>query len=410
MYRVLVVGGGASGMLAAIAAARHGADVTLIEKKDDLGKKILATGNGRCNMSNLNALNYGYNKNQSFVSSVLSLFNIKDTLTFFEELGLMHKIESEGRVYPYSNQAMAVLNVLKMEIERFNIKIISSTAVKEIKTYCDNMFSTYLENGLNIESEKVILACGGNAGPQYGSNGEGYHIAESLGHKVKTVKPALVQVLHNEWYVKKLKGVRVRGSVTLESDENIVKTEEGEIQFTEDGLSGICIFNLSREVNESLESKKSCNIIIDICPDIKEECLIDILKQRRDFSYDKKAKKFLIGMVNDKLNTVVLALAGIDCHKSCSELTNKELLQLKNILKEWKVPIVATRSWKHAQVTSGGVDIGEIHPDTLESKKVKGFYFAGELIDVDGLCGGYNLQWAWSSGYIAGKSAAEACF
>ncbi|MCG8483624.1 MAG: NAD(P)/FAD-dependent oxidoreductase [Clostridia bacterium] len=396
-------------MTAAIAAARHGANVTLIEKMDDVGKKILATGNGRCNMSNINAQEYGYNKNKSFVSSALSQFNVEDTLTFFEALGLMHKVEAEGRVYPYSNQAAAVLDVLKMEIERLYIHVLPGSTVKTIKNRADTFF-TYLKDGSILESEKVILACGGMAGPQYGCNGDGYPIAESIGHNIKTPKPALVQVVHNEWYVKKLKGVRVKGSVSLECNEKVIKIQSGEIQFTEDGLSGICIFDISGEVNNSLDLGKSCSIIIDIFSDITDENLIEILKKRREFCYSKPVEDFLIGMVNNRLAPVLLKLSDVDHHKNCSELTNKELYRLKNVLKKWKVPVVATRSWKHAQVTSGGVDIREINPNTLESKLTEGLYFAGELIDVDGLCGGYNLQWAWSSGYLAGKSAAEACF
>lgn len=409
MYRVLVIGGGASGMIAAIAAARHGADVTLIEKMDDLGKKILATGNGRCNMSNMNALEYGYNKNKSLVSSVLPQFSVEDTLTLFEEMGMMHRVETEGRVYPYPNQAAAVLNVLKMEIERLYIKVLVSSTVKCIQNI-EGTFWTYLKDDTVIESEKVIIACGGMAGPQYGSNGDGYQIAQSLGHEIQTPRPALVQVVHQEWYVKKLKGVRVKGCVSLESNGHIIKTGKGEIQFTEDGLSGICIFDLSSDINEQLNLDKSCYIIMDIFEDIADEQLINILKRRRDFSYNKDVEEFLIGMVNNRLISVLLKLSNIDSHKKCSELTNKELHQLKNILKKWKVPVVATRSFKHAQVTSGGIDIKEMNPNTLESKLNTGLYFAGEVIDVDGLCGGYNLQWAWSSGYLAGKSAAEACF
>lgn len=407
VYDVIVIGGGASGLISAISAARHGAKVVIIEKTDRIGRKLLATGNGRCNMSNTNIADYKYNSdNSNFPLNILMHFNVDDTLGFFNELGILHRIESEGRVYPFSEQAAAVLDVLLMEVNRLNIDILYDSPVKNIDKK-NNIF--YVNTPTKtVSSQKVIIACGGMAGHQYGADGSGYIIAQKFGHRIITPNPALVQILSNQWYNKRLKGVRVKGQASLVCDGEKVKNAKGEIQFNEDGISGICIFDLSRDLHEYINCGKKCFINIDMFPDYTYEDVIDILEARLTHSPNKTIEEFLIGLINKKLISVILKLSGIkDMTLKASRISQASLAEIAKLLKGWEIPVSGTRSWEHAQVTAGGVDTREIDEETLESRKISGLYFAGEIMDVDGICGGYNLQWAWSSGYIAGKNAAN---
>lgn len=405
--KVVVIGGGASGLIAAISAAKKGADVTIVEKMDRVGKKILATGNGRCNMTNMNSyISYYYGAEPSFISSVLSLFNVDRTIQLFKELGILHKVESEGRVYPYSDQASSVLDVLRMEVERLNIDVVYGNSVCKIERKKDG-FHVYLDSNSAITADRVIIACGGNAGPQYGSSGDGFKLAKSLGHTIVVPRPALVQILSDQWFFKRLKGIRVKGKVFLKYNNKILREERGEIQFTEDGLSGICIFDLSRDVHINKDKKQRHSIIIDLFPEDTADDLKEMLQMRVAYSPQKTIEEFFIGMINKRLIPVILKLSDIhNISECCEKLNDKALDKLVHTLKEWEVPVIGTRTWQHAQVTAGGVSAYEINPETLESLLVPRVYFAGEVIDVDGKCGGYNLQWAWSSGYVAGKNSA----
>lgn len=406
--QIAVIGGGASGLVAAISAARQGAHVIIVEKMNKLGKKILATGNGRCNMTNqhCHVLEH-YKGNQTFIEKVFDQFNVNDTLFFFEELGILHKTESAGRVYPFSDQAASVLDVFRMELERLNVKVLCETSVNKIEKE-NNSYVIHCEKNRDIQADKVILACGGKAGSQFGSSGEGYVLTKSFGHAVIKPRPALVQVISEEWFNKKLKGVRAKGKVSLTCNGNILSYAYGEIQFTEDGFSGICVFDISRDVNVCLGKRQKCSIILDLFPDYHFKDIETMLQMRVAYAYEKTIEDFLVGMMNNKLIPVVLKLSGIsDTSRHCASLSAKQLKQIASLLKNWEIPVKRTRSWEHAQVTAGGVSTKEINPSTLESEKAAGLYFTGEIIDVDGICGGYNLQWAWSTGYIAGKHAAQ---
>ncbi len=408
MNQIVIIGGGASGLVAAIGAARKGANVVIVDKRDRIGRKILATGNGRCNMTNVNChgQNY-YESDPLFISKVLKNFSVEETINFFEELGILHKVESEGRVYPFSDQAASVLDVLRMEIDKLKIEVVYNKPVIKIEKTVKG-FKLFLGKETVLEAAEIIMACGGKAGPQFGCHGDGFKLAQSLGHKVVTPHPALVQVLSNEWYNKRVKGIRVKGCVKLQCDNEIMATQKGEIQFTEDGLSGICIFDLSREVNGCIKKNKKCSILIDLFPEYTHNDLIKRIQGRLSYSNSKTIEELLIGMINKGLIPVVLKLSDIkETRENCSKLTPQQINGLVHTLKEWKVPVLGTRSWEHAQVTAGGISTDEIDADTMESLKVPGLFFAGEIIDVDGICGGYNLQWAWSTGYIAGENAAK---
>lgn len=406
--KIIIVGGGASGIVAAIAAARTGAQVMILEKMDRIGKKILATGNGRCNFTNINCRPADLNSQlEGFPQEVLTKFGVEQTMAFFNELGILPRVESEGRAYPLSEQASSVLDVLRMELDRLKIKVVCSSPVNLIERKKEG-FSVYTEDGTQYKCNTIILATGGKAGAQYGCHGDGYSIAQKFGHSLALPRPALVQLLSNEWFFKRVKGVRTKGEVQLICDGKEVERERGEIQFTEDGLSGICIFNLSYQAGACIEQKGKCVICIDFFPDNSFEDLKDMLYKRAEVSSHKSAEEFLIGMLNKKLIPVILKVTGIkDPAQPCDLLKTKELDKITEILKGWPIPIQKLNTWKDAQVTAGGINSNEIDPSTLESKIVRGLYFCGEVLDVNGRCGGYNLQWAWSSGYVAGTEAAK---
>lgn len=377
---VTVIGAGPAGMTAAICAARQGAGVRLIEKNKILGRKLLATGNGRCNLTNMNSP------------------DAEKTLCFFAELGLLTRSEEEGRVYPYSEQAAAVQEALTGEMEAVGVEVLCEHEVKSVEK-TETGFQIVTDRSRFL-SDAIIVASGGKAGPQYGSTGDGYRIAKAFGHTIIRLMPSLVQLVSDAPYFKSLKGVRAKGKAELLRDGLTVDAETGEIQFAEDGLSGICIFNLSREY------VRGDMIKIDLFPKYGEENLEDIILKRKKTLENRRMPDFFGGILHKKLIPVVLAELALAENRKAAELKPEEVKKIVKLLKGWTIPVTGTKGWKEAQVTAGGVDLAEIDPDTMESKLVPGLYFAGEILNVDGKCGGYNLQWAWTSGMAAGKSAA----
>lgn len=394
---ITVIGGGPAGMTAAISAARQGTGkVRLIEKNGILGRKLLATGNGRCNLTNTNCR------------------DAEETLRFFGELGLLTRVEAEGRVYPYSEQAAAVREALISELKHRKVEILCDLEVKAIeKTDAGTgsgssgpgksgaSFRIIAEND-SFFADAVILAAGGKAGPQYGSTGDGYRFAKAFGHNVVSIRPSLVQMVSGEPFFKALKGVRAKGQAELLRGERVMDRETGEIQFAEDGLSGICIFNLSREY------VRGDIIRIDFFPEYRPEDLNNILTDKAKALKERRMKEFFNGILHNKLIPVVLAVLSWEESKKADDLSREEIEKAVQLLKGWKISVTGTKGWKEAQVTAGGIDLGEINRDTMESLLAPNLYFAGELLNVDEKCGGYNLQWAWTSGLTAGKSAAMA--
>jgi len=375
-------------MAAAVSAARLGTGrVLIIEKNDILGRKLLATGNGRCNLTNV------------------SCPDAEETIRFFSGLGLLTRTEEEGRVYPYSEQAAAVREALIGELNNLKVIIRCGIEVKAVEKAEGSGFRIITE-GDSLYSDAVILSTGGKAGPQYGSTGDGYRFARAFGHKVVSVRPSLVQMVSAEPFFKSLKGVRAKGRAVLcRTDQasgcgQAVDREDGEIQFTEEGLSGICIFNLSRSY------VRGDYIKIDLFPDFDGEALWEILTKRAEALKGRSLTEFFTGIMHLKLVPVILNLLSLDGDRKAASLTDAELSEAVRLLKGWEIPVTGTKGWKEAQVTAGGVDLAEINRDTMESLYVPNLYFTGELLDVDGKCGGYNLQWAWISGLAAGRSAA----
>ena len=405
--RVAIIGGGAAGLMAAIEAAKNGAEVCIYEKLNRVGKKILATGNGRCNYTNINTSIRDYHgQNLSFVEDIINSFNVRSTLDFFEDIGIYPRIEDNGKVFPYSLQASSVLDNLRYEANKYNIREIVECNVKSLRKN-KGQFDIITDDKI-YNADKVIICTGGRAGSQYGCTGDGYKLAEMFGHKIVNTFPALVQLKLNANYLKKISGVKFEGVISSYTNMNIIREEEGEILFTDYGISGPPILQISRETIKHLYDKQKVYISIDMFPNFDNKMLYDLLSERFIKLKNKTIEESFNGLINKKLIPVILSLALNEYkEEKCTKLNKKDIYSIVNILKEWKIEVVGHNDWQQAQTTAGGISIGDINNKTLESKKESGLYFAGEILDVDGDCGGFNLQWAWSSGYIAGYYASK---
>lgn len=407
-YDVIIIGAGASGLVAAIAAAGKGRSVLVLEKNSKAGKKILATGNGKCNFTNLYQAPECYRSNNSgFATKVLSGFNLDKTLKFFERLGIYPK-ERNGYVYPFSEQAASVVSVLLMECERLHVKIICNEKVKAVR---QPDFTVITENTEGKETiyhgKKLIIAAGGCASPKLGSDGSGYILAKSFGHTIIKPLPALVSLKSPDKFLKTVSGVRLQARVTAYAGSKILSQEEGEIIFTDYGISGICVMQLSRFVAKALDRGENVFLSLDFFREHTDEELNNLLSARCSNHPERTLEQMMTGLFNNKLNYIILKEAGLDPELACKKATKAGIVKLVSQIKNFRIRINDTNSFEFAQVTAGGVSTDEINPATMESRKKKNLYFAGEIVDVDGTCGGYNLQWAWSSGYLAGTSAAE---
>ena len=403
--RIAIVGGGASGMMAAISAAEHGAEVWIYESKDRLGKKILATGNGKCNFTNLVQEDSCYRgKDSSFSKCIREAFTVEQTLDFFKKIGIEPKVKN-GYVYPNSEQAASVADALVMELRAKRVKVVQEQ-VYSIKGE-EGAFLVKSENGLN-EFDKVILCCGSPAGMKNPKDFSGYSLAERFGHHITELIPALVQLRCKEKWFKTISGVRTEGVVTVYENGKEIATEKGELLFAEYGLSGIPVFQVSRFAGEALNRGSKVLCKIDLLPGYTKEELEKLLLNRFETLKNRTAEELLVGLHNHKVNYVLLKELGIDPVADSKKAYQKDdFSKFAALYKELSCQVTELNPFANAQVCAGGVDTSEIDNQTMESKLVKGLYFAGELVDVDGTCGGYNLQWAWSSGYVAGKYAAQ---
>lgn len=404
---VIIIGGGAAGMIAAISAKRQGARVTILEKNPRVGKKILVTGNGRCNFTNINTdIEYYNGKNPKFAYSALSQFDPYTTINFFEKLGIAHKVEECGKVFPMSDQASSVLDVLLYELNNIGVDIICNAHVKNILKK-DNVFKVELKDKSPIKGDSIIISTGGKAMPSTGSDGSGFKLAKNLGHNIINIFPALVQLKLEGSFFNQIQGVKLVGTAELLHKNNTLAMDRGDILFTNYGISGPPILQLSRKAGELLQKGEKPILKISIIDTMSREELRHYMTQRFKNSTKKTVEFSLVGLINKRLIPVLLREAEIDnTKKLVSNLSSKERESIIHILTDWRFNIRGTKSWPSAQVTAGGVDTDEIDPSTLESKLVKNLFFAGEVIDIDGLCGGFNLQWAWSSGFVAGRCAA----
>ncbi len=400
-----IIGAGAAGLMAAVTAAGCGASVTLFEGNDKVGKKLLVTGNGKCNFTNLLMSPECYNEtSREFVNKALNIFDEKATIDFFEKAGMLSK-DKNGYVYPYSEQAQAVQDIFIMECRKHDVKLEKGAIIERISEKGSGFTIGY--NDKNMYFDKVIIACGGMASAKSGSDGNGYALAEGFGHKLVKPVPSLVQLKGSDKYFKELAGVRCECSISFMINDKVIGSEVGEVQFADYGLSGIPVFQFSGRVARALTENKRCKAVIDFLPVVTKEELIKLLNNRKKQSNDKTIMEFMIGFFNWNINKVIIKRAGLNSSKSASSLTNADINKLAEYIKNFDATITDTNGFDRAQVTSGGVMLSEINADTMESRLKKGLYFAGEIMDVDGRCGGYNLQWAWTSGHIAGRAAAN---
>ncbi|MDY0294858.1 MAG: NAD(P)/FAD-dependent oxidoreductase [Acholeplasmataceae bacterium] len=400
MKKVIVIGGGASGLMAAITAKNEACDVMILERNTKLGKKILATGNGRCNFTNVDATELHYN-HPYFVKTVFEQMNPKKTLHYFETIGIAAKIEDEGKTYPLSEQASSIVDVLVYEVERLHIPVIYEAKVISIKK--KESFHVTLENQSSYQADVVILATGGMAMPKSGSDGSGYALAEAFGHKLTPIFPALVKLELESPHLKALDGVKYPGLVELMHHNVSIQQEYGDVLFTKYGISGPTILQISRKANALLQENQEVFIKVILIQGLNQR---DVAKRFIQLS-EKTIEMSLIGLINKRIIHPLLKEAKIPFHLKVSELTRNQMNTLMKLLFDWQFKIIGSKDFDDAQVTAGGIDIKDINPQTLESKKIKGLYFCGEILDIDGLCGGYNLQWAWSSGYVCGIHASK---
>lgn len=403
--KIIVIGGGASGLVAAIAAAREGARVTVLERKDRVGKKILATGNGRCNLTNrsMNEASFHSDSKQIF-TEVFRQFNLDQTLSFFREIGIETVALEEGKVYPMSLQASSVLNVLRYEAERLGIRIICDEEATSLE-----MEPRVIVTGKTGKyyGDTVIVATGGKSAPDLGSNGSGYKLIEQLGLKIVQPYPSLVQLKSDYKYLKHLKGTKIMAELGIVIDEIVCRKEYGELLFTDYGVSGPPILQLSRHASKALHHHiRGIQLIIDLMPAMSNEALDQLLLARIEHMPYKTMETFFEGMLPKSLIVPVVKDNGLALNMKASDITRTMRESIVCWLKGLRLNINGTRQWNQSQVTAGGVDCSMINEQTLSSLQFANLFICGEILDIDGDCGGFNLQWAWSSGYVAGKSAA----
>ena len=395
-----IIGAGASGMAAAIEAAKNPqVQVVLMERQARVGKKLSATGNGRCNLTNLHADEGGFHGDEGdFSSAALKKYNVDATLEWFRDLGLYTVAEPSGRVYPYSDQANSVVDVLRFALERPNIQLLTGFEVTKVRK---------TDSGFRVDSteetvfcDRLIIACGGLAGTKLGGSMFGYKLLRSLGHSCTKLRPTLVQLKSNWSGCAALKGVRANCHAAIYHNEKLHSESSGELQLTEHGLSGPVMFEISRDACQG-GGEWYCKL--DFLPDMDEEQLISELHRRKDTTWN--AEELLTGILHNRLGRVLTQCAGIKANWKIEDLSEEELTAVCGTVKCLEVALTEPMGMDAAQATAGGIVTAEFDPETMESRLVPGLYACGEVLDVDGDCGGYNLQWAWSSGRLAGSRA-----
>lgn len=407
MTKIAVIGGGASGLACAIEIMRTAKNkddvkVTILERLPRVGKKILVTGNGRCNLTNVNASVKNYRGDADFTEYALNQYSPQSNIEFFNSLGLYTRTEDEGRVYPLSNQASSVLDALRFECARLGVETVCDYRAVHLKTVYTGVTTKIIVNNRD-RFDYVVVACGGMACKAHGTDGDAYDLLKMFGHKIISPAPALVSLNCDE-FTKALKGVRSICKMNLIIDGEKALENYGEVQFTDYGLSGIPIMQLSRFV--SVSPSNDIYIELDVTPDFSAEEIRKYLYSRRNI--DKGlCENMLSGIMNKQLCIVLMKECDIQVNGRINELTDSEIERLADIIKCWKIKIKNSRSFDYAQVTAGGADCSQFNAKTMESILVDNVFCCGEALNIDGDCGGYNLQWAWASGRLAGNTIAE---
>jgi len=399
-WDLVVIGAGASGMMAAITAARENKKVCIIEKLDKAGKKLFATGNGKCNFTNENMYVDCFHGDKAFINYVLEQFSVEDCLHFFRSIGIYPK-NKNGYYYPNSEQASSVVNALVYELERLGVKISYETIVKEIDSK-ENEVCVWTNKGL-FSGKRLVIATGLLAAPKLGSDGSLFDVIKGLGHRFCPVLPALCGFYCKGMKFKQVSGVRAQGTVAAYINGEFCAEDTGEIQFTDYGLSGIPVFQISRCLSKGLYEKKKVEIKLNLLPDFEKDQLEKEINYRYSICAPMSVSALLNGLINQKLADMILEKAGIDKNIYTSSISKDELSKVVALLQEITVLVTNYRDFEFAQVCTGGIPVSDINAKTLESRLAPNVYFTGEILDVDGICGGYNLHFAWATGYIAGK-------
>lgn len=406
-YEVIVVGAGAAGIIATIESAKRGNKTLIIERTREIGKKILVCGAGRCNLTNINVAPERYHgAGSGFTKSVIDQFGSIDILEYFDKLGVKTYVENKGKgkVFPITDQALTITEVLKLELEKYEVDIVYECEVNKISKEND-LFIINTNMVEDYTSHKLILSAGGKSYPALGSNGSGYDLAVQLGHKIITPVPSALPLLATDPICKKLQGVRLKASVKAVIAGEVVDEDVDDILFTAFGLSGSVIFNISRPISVRInrEHLEDCEVIINFFPEYTKEKLKEEIQDRIKRFPNRKLKNLYTGLLNEKIINALVSLSELDENMLINSLTKDKIRKLADLSYEYRVKIEGTKSWNEAEFTAGGVDSREVDRRTLESKIIKGLFFAGEILDVDGDVGGFNLTWAWSSGFVAGK-------
>ena len=400
--RIGIIGGGAAGMVAAIVAAKEGMEVTVFEKNERVGKKILATGNGKCNLSNLVfGTDRYYGRNEEKLQKIFRVFSPWDTITFFEDMGLMIK-EKNGYLYPYCEQAAAVLDVLRMQLEKEGVRIITNAPVYSADYQEDKKCFVLKAGNEEKEFDRLILACGSPASLKKGEGMDGYALARAFGHDFVQIVPGLCGLRSDESFCKALAGVRAQAKITLLINDEEVANETGEVQFTDYGVSGIPVFQISRLAAYACKRGDKVQVKIDFFPEREAAEYAFMTKLRYESQKEKTLENYMTGILNKKINMVLIKSVGCKPNMTAKEAGIGKINEIMELARSFILHITEPGDIENAQICAGGVDMAQISTE-MESALIKGLYFAGEMVDVDGKCGGYNLQWAWTSGYVAAK-------
>ena len=407
MSNIIVIGGGAAGMMAAVIAAGNGHSVTLLEKNEKLGKKLFITGKGRCNFTNAGdgeELMNSVVTNKKFLYSAFNAFSNYDCMGFFDELGLKFKVERGNRVFPESDHSSDVIGALASQLKKLNVNVMLNTEVVSVNADNNIFKSVIIKNGRKIAADAVIIATGGNSYQSTGSDGAGYRMAKSLGHTVTPILPALVPMTVAEEWEKELQGLSLRNvQVRVFDGKKELYSDFGEMLFTHFGVSGPTILSASSYVASILKNKP-LTLSVDLKPALDNQQLDERILRDFDELKNKAYKNSLDGLLPKKLIPVVVELSEIRPDKKVNEITKQERCRLVELLKDFRLTLTGLRGFNEAIITQGGVSVKEVNPSTMESKLISGVYFAGEVLDVDAVTGGFNLQIAWSTAYLAGQS------
>lgn len=407
MSKVVVIGGGAAGSYAAITAAKNGHDVTLVEKNEKIGKKIYITGKGRCNLTNASDMEVLFSNimsNRKFLYSAFYACDNSSVIDFFETNGMATKIERGNRVFPVSDHSSDVISTLTKALRKENVRLLFNTSVKNILIEDNAACGVVLSDNTKIKADSVIVATGGLSYKSTGSTGEGHQMAQKLGHKIVECTPALVPFNIKESWVKELQGLSLKNTaIMIYKEKKKVYEDFGEMLFTHFGVSGPMILSASASIKPAL-FKENLKLVIDLKPALTSEQLDKRILRDFDEEKNKQFKNSIGKLLPQKLVPVIIELSKINPDKKVNEVSKEERLLLVNLIKNLTVTVEGLRDWNEAIITKGGVSVKEVNPSTMESKLINNLYFAGEVLDLDAMTGGYNLQIAWSTGYLAGIS------